>query len=270
VKRRPQEAGQRGPVELLEHAAELCAQDLGACALQAAASLAFCALLAWGILYCLRAPNAFDDSGLIGLGLALAYLLLKLAQNHFSLRLAARLGLPGPSMDGERWAARLRNQSAWQPWSFFVLPLCALALFPLAHASAFFHSLSLLDDGSVGPLALARRAWDQSKRAVFQLHMVHQLLFGLGFLAWVNLWALVLGAAAVAHALGYVGFINLDPRAAMNSTTLLLLTGAAWALLQPLAKAVHALRASEALAATEGQDLAARLEALGPVEGAGA
>jgi hypothetical protein len=96
--------------------------------------------------------------------------------------------------------------------------------------------------------------------------MAHQLIFLLGFLAWINLWALLFAVAGLFHDAGHVGLLNVDPEAAMNSTTVLLLTGAAWALAQPLAKAAHALRAAEALAATQGQDLAARLEALPPLE----
>jgi hypothetical protein len=265
VKRRAPDAGQRGPVELLEHAAELCVQDLGASALQAAATLAFTALLAWGALYCLRSPRAFESAGALGLGLAAAYALLKLLHNHFSLRLARRLGLVGAGPP--RWGARLRNQLAWQPWSFLCLPLSALALLPYPFVSAFFHNLGLLDDGSQRPWPLALRAWALARRSVLQLNLAHQLLLGLAFLAFVNLWALFFGVAYLLHdALSYRGSINLDPEAALNSTTLLLVTGAAWAVVLPLTKAMHALRASEAEAESQGQDLAARLEALGPLE----
>lgn len=251
---------ERSAMELLEHAAAACAQDLPACLEQVAASLAFVAALAYALIYFERAPLAWEHAGLAGLGLALAHLWLKQQQAAFAVRLGRRFGLEHAQPQvGGRW----RNQAVWQPWSLLLLPLAAVAVLPLPHVSAFFHNLAVLDDGRSGPRQLGERAWALSKRQVMQLQLVHGMLLILGAMVFINLLAAVFGVALLGQELlGLQSALTRDPRAAVNSTFFLLCLGAAWALLQPVAKAVHVLRASEAGAAAQGHDLALRLEAL--------
>ncbi|HXB96865.1 MAG TPA: hypothetical protein VNZ54_02360 [bacterium] len=256
---------QRGPMQLLEDAMALCAEDPAGCALQVAVGVALSAGLAWAQLDLLRNPEAAGQVGWVALGLALAHASSMWLQARQASALRRTLGSGGDAVSAPgQW----RNQAAWQPWALLGLPLAALTVLGLAQVSAFFCNVALLDDGTERPGALGRRAWALAGRAPLQAQTSLAILAALGLLIFGNLIAGVFMAGKLAKVLlGADSVLTLYPDGALNGTFFILCLGSTWALLRPVFVAMHILRWSEGEAGPRGEDLALRLRNLAPAPG---
>ena len=210
-----------------------------------------------------RSP--FADEHLAGeaLGAAALFLWMKSFQALFARALSASLaGTPAPPITVRRCRRIFTSQAALQPTSLFLLPLALLpAALPFPWVFAFYQNATVLADGESHELgSLVNKSRRQAVLWPGQNHILLAVLFGFGvyvFLNWCTVCFLVPQLAKTLFGLDSV--FTRSPLALLNSTFFAAMFGLTFLCVDPLVKAVYALRCFYGDSLQSGEDLKAEL-----------
>ncbi|MBW8864615.1 MAG: DUF4129 domain-containing protein [Verrucomicrobia bacterium] len=197
------------------------------------------------------------------LGMAVLFLWLKCWQAVFASALRERLAaLPPTKWDLHRILRLVFVQGIAQPSRLFLLPVAFAATVPFGWVMAFYENVTVLGDGSeLRVRKVLRRAWAQARLWPAQNHMLLMLLSLVAFVLWLNALIAVLTVPQLLKML--LGIETAFSRAGVwvvfNTTFLAVTVALAWLALDPLLKAVYALRCFHGEARKDGADLLAEL-----------
>lgn len=256
-------AAEPGAIELCEEATHLLRQTPpGLAALYLTGTLPF----ALAFLYFWNDMRLTVDGAarlpLSAAVVAVLFLWMKVCQAlcASSLRAIAAGSSPHPITAGRIWRVAL-SQAAVQPLGLVVLPLSAVALLPFPWTFAFWQNLSVLDEGAGGGLrSLAARASLQARRWPRQGILLQGIFAIAGLLTLANIMLAALILPGLLKTLfGVETLFTMSGFLAINGTLFLSATGVTLLLLDPLVKAVFALRCHYGEALATGEDLRAEL-----------
>jgi hypothetical protein len=199
------------------------------------------------------------DAGAIQL--ALAFLWMKTLHAAFASRLMGQLsGLPATAWTWRRWMGMAVIQSTLQPLGLVALPLSAVSIIPFPWVWTFLQNLNALADDAGGSVRAAiRSAATQSKLWPAQNLLVLVLVKIAWIVAALNAGVVIFVLPFLAKMLaGMETQFTLSPLAAFNSTFLLTAGVIGWMAVDPIIKAVYAIRCFRGLARHSGEDLRAR------------
>lgn len=211
--------------------------------------------------------GAYADRRCAGaaLGLALLYLWMKAWQAVFSARLAARVRLQDEApWSAGRWLRILATQAAIHPWGLLLFPASFLPLMvPTPWVFAVLQGVTATADASDGSaLECLRRAWRSNARWSGQNHAIVGLLIVVAAGVLLNAAVVLAILPHLAKTLfGLDSQFTLSHESLLNTTFLMAACAVSYLVLDPLVKAVYALRTFESESVHNGDDLRARLKA---------
>jgi hypothetical protein len=209
-----------------------------------------------------RSP--FADQHLAGSALVLTgiFFWMKFWQAIFARQLRAVLaGSPPPPLRARQAARIFITQGALQPTGLFLLPLAVAAFLPLAWVYAFYQNLTALDQGDSAEVGgLVKKAVRQASLWPRQNHLalMEPSVFGLFvFLNWSivcfllpGLWKTLFGVESV---------FSRSATSLLNTTFFAAMFGLTYLSLDPIVKAIYALRSFYGESLRSGEDLKAEL-----------
>lgn len=210
---------------------------------------------------------ALADSRLVtsSLGLALLFLWLKTCQSVFAARLLDRAN----STESEAWTLRrwiriFVTQAILQPSGLLLLPVALLITVPFGWVAAFYQNATVLADRAEGrPGTCARLAWQQALLWPGQNHGVLSALTAAWFVAVLNAGIAVFTVPQLLKMLfGVDSRMTLSPETLLNTTFLAVIVALGTLALDPLTKAVYAIRCFYGVSLATGDDLRAQLRHL--------
>jgi len=211
--------------------------------------------------------SALADEHLVGaaLGVALLFLWMKFWQAIFARHLrAAFAGEPPPPLGLRRGGRILIAQTALQPSGFFLLPLALILTLPFAWVCAFYQNLTALAVAETGETrSLVKQAARQAALWPRQNHTLLAVLFGFGFYVFLNWTSVCFVLPHLAKMLlGVESVFTRSPSSLFNSTFLAAMLGLTYLSVDPIVKAVYALRCFYGESLESGEDLKAELRRL--------
>ena len=253
----------KGALELIEEAVHLLrTAPGGVLASYYVGTLPF----ALGLLYfwtdMSRSPWANQHLGGATLGMAALFLWMKFWQALFARGLRGVMAgkpLAWPSLRESRriFAA----QAALQPTGLFVLPLGLVLVLPALWVLGFYQSLTALGDGQAPTLrVLLGKAGQQAARWPSQAFVVLLVLSGFGlcvFLNWTTVCLLLPGLVKMLF--GFESAFTRSGLGMLNTTFLVTMFCLTYLSVDPLLKAVYALRCFYGESLQSGEDLRAEL-----------
>jgi hypothetical protein len=213
-----------------------------------------------------RNPLAGSHVAEMALGLALLFLAMKLCHARFAALLRAQFAHKPPTeWELRHYGSLLVQQSLLHSTGLFVLPLCLVfvPLFGLVYS--FYQNVTVLADPSEGSFALARRAWRHTVLWLRPQYLVLSLTFLFGFFVFLNLLAAVLWLPGILKM-----FFDLETPfsrstfALLNSTSIAAVCFLVYLCVDPLIKAIYAVRGFYADSVASGEDLKADLQQFSP------
>jgi hypothetical protein len=222
---------------------------------------------ALGLLYFFadmsRGAFAQRHCAVASLGMALLYLWLKCWQTVFATKLHERLS----AMSASRWTVRrILNvavvQGVIQPTRLIVQPIAMVLTLPFGWVSAFYENVTAIGDGTdPSARAVFKKASAQARLWPAQNHMLLLVLGTLALFVWLNAMITMMTVPQLMKM--FLGIETTFTRAGywiMWNTTFLTATIAlGWLALDPLVKAVYAIRCFHGSATKDGADLLAQL-----------
>lgn len=191
-------------------------------------------------------------------GMALLFLWLKVWQSVFSELMLATHGCRTPEKNSRRrWLYRITLQTAVQPWSLVAVPMSLLIALPFGWVWAFFQNITTLGFSPETSLrAVLKEAWRCACWAPRQNHLLLSALTIVFVAVSIN----VISAFAFIPFLLKAWFgihttFSRSPDAYWNVTFFAVVFTLSWVAVDPLMKAVYALRCFYAQARTSGEDL---------------
>lgn len=197
------------------------------------------------------------------LGMAILFLWLKCWQSVFASALRASLGgVTAGKWNVGRLVRLIFVQGILQPSRLFILPVAFVATVPVGWVFSFYENVTVLGDGTekgvrpvLGRAALQCRLWPQ------QNHLLLGLLSLVALVLWLNAFIAVLTVPQLLKM--FLGIETAFSRAGIwvifNTTFLAVTLALAWLALDPLIKAVYALRCFHGEARKDGADLLSEL-----------
>lgn len=257
------EQGKTG-LELLEEAGHLLrTSSAGTVASYYFGALPFvlCLLYFWADMS--RSP--FADQHLAGgaFGLAGLFLWMKFWQAIFLRRLRAAISKTSISPLSLKQSARLFfTQAALQPIGLFLLPLALALTVPFGWVFAFFQNLSALGDTEIPELRpVIKQSIRQAALWPGQNHILLALITGFGLCVFLN-WAMVcyILPNLVKMLFGSESVFTRSSMSLLNTTFFAAMFGLTYLCVDPLLKAVYALRCFYGQSLESGADLKADLK----------
>jgi hypothetical protein len=253
----------KGSLEVIEEAIHLLrAIPLSAFATYYLGTLPFvlAALYFWADMS--RSP--FADQHLAGaaLGLAILFLWMKFWQAVFGRELSAALvGGSGPPLTLKRCARILSAQSVLHPTGLFLMPLALVSVVGFPWLYAFYQNVTVSGMGDSEKLGdFATRCMKSARLWSGQNHVLLVALFGFGLIVWLN-WATVCFAlpGLIKMLLGMESVFTRSGFSLVNTTFFAVMFGLTYLSVDPILKAVYALRCFYGESLKSGQDLRAEL-----------
>jgi len=248
-------------LELLEEAVHLLrSMPVGVLCLYLIGALPF--LLGSLYFWADMSEGAFaqDHAGLESLLVLLLFVWMNCWQTAFAAEMRAKLsGNGSPPWTLQRIGRVLLVQGGVQPTCFLALPLAALVALPFARVFAFYQSVNC-DAGGTDFSEAVAAARKQSGRWPRQNWIILCLISLCALVCFINLILLILNAASLLKS--FFGFETVTTRTVrnmLNSTLFCTVSALTYLAVDPLVKAVYALRCFYGDAASSGDDLRARL-----------
>jgi len=269
-RRRVRQPGEPGAIDLIEEGVHLLRRT---------------SVGAWSVYLCGVAPflvgflffwTEMATSGLAerhlpvaSLGMALLFLWMKVAQCYFASGIrAALLGGSAPRWTLRIWLRTLRRQGFWQATGLIVLPIAFVLTIPFAWAFAFYQNLLTQDpteeEEEEGEEDGNRRLVQDNWRLAKMWHEQNWMLLSLSgmvfLLSWLNWLSVVFFGPYLLKTL--LGIETVFSRVGMNlfnSVTLFACLLLAYAVTDPVVKAVYLLRRHYGESRRTGADLRLRL-----------
>jgi hypothetical protein len=266
VKSRGQRS-ERGVIQIIEEAVHLLRlASPGTLATYYVGSVPFVLSLLYFWADLSRNPFAGGYASAAALGLALMFVWMKCWQAVFTERLLAGLrNAEAERMTLARLGRLVTLQAFLQSTGLVVIPMAAVMALPLPWVYTFYQNVTVLGQGrDSGWRRIAGQAWDQAKVWPWPNHLVLGVLFIFGFVVFLNLAAVVLWTPGlIRDLLGVESVFTRSGIHALNTTFLMITTGLTYLCLDPLIKAVYALRCYYGLSIRTGEDLRVDLSRLG-------
>jgi hypothetical protein len=217
-------------------------------------------LFFWGEMS--RSPFASRHLASATLRLAVFYLWMRFWQVIFLQHLRASLsGSASPSLTIKRSARILITQTALQPLGLFLLPVALVLTLPFPWAFAFFQNAAVLCHGESAELGLLIK--QSCRQAVLwprQNHLALVLLLGFAFAIFLNCGMVCFLLPGLVKTLfGVENFFTRNPVSLLNSTFFAAILILTYLCVDPLVKAVYALRCFYGDSLESGEDLKAEL-----------
>ena len=211
--------------------------------------------------------SALADAHLAGaaLGVALLFLWMKFWQAIFARHLrAAFAGEPPPPLGLRRGCRILIAQTALQPSGLFLLPLALILTLPFAWVCAFYQNLTALAAAETGEArSFVKQAARQAALWPRQNHTLLAVLLGFGFCVFLNWTSVCFVLPHLAKMLlGVESVFTRSPSSLFNTTFLAAMLGLTYLSVDPIVKAVYALRCFYGGSLQSGEDLKAELRRL--------
>ena len=210
-----------------------------------------------------RSPFASQDLPEAAMLLAVLFVWMKTCHVLFGRRLRAALaGKPTHNWNLRQGLRVAFCQAVIQPSGLFIIPLSLIPVLTYPWAYAFYQNVIVLaDEDSADVIGLVRRAWKQAAFRVRQNHMV--LLIALPFrlfvfLNWVAMATLI--PSLIKMLLGIETIFSKSPGAMLNSTFLTAVIGLTYLTVDPILKAVYAVRCFYGDSMKSGEDLKAEVK----------
>jgi hypothetical protein len=196
------------------------------------------------------------------LALAGLFLAAKLGQTVLAEALLADAAGDAPPRWGvPRLGRAVLVHATLQPWGLFLLPLALVLTLPAGWTVAFFQNATVLAGSeNATPIEVARRSWKAARTWPLQHAGILSILSGLGIFLFLNLLALTFLIPMLARMLtGVESVFTRTPWSVFSSTVLATLAMLTLVCLDPVFKAVFALRIFQSRALTTGDDIRAAL-----------
>jgi hypothetical protein len=211
--------------------------------------------------------SAFAGERIGGSSLLVAVLFIHMKCWHAVFAGHLRTMLMGGEMRWD-WARVLRlvaTQAIWQPTGLIVRPCAYLATLPTVWVSAFYQNLTVLGDGADDERSPAARAWAQAKLWPWQAHSIFGALAMFGVFVWLNTFAVLAFLPQLLKMLaGWETMASRSPGAwVMNTTFQTVVIAVTFMCLDPVWKAVFALRCFYGESVRSGADLQVQLKGVG-------
>lgn len=203
---------------------------------------------------------AQDHAGLESLLVVLLFVWMNCWQTAFVAELRAKLsGNSSAPWTLQRIGRMALVQGGIQPTCFLLLPLAALVTLPFARVFAFYQSVNC-DGGVTGFTGAVAAARQQAARWPRQNWVILGLISLSGLVCFVNLILLIFnGAYLLKSFFGFETMVTRSVWSMINSTFFATVSALTYLAVDPLVKAVYALRCFHGDAFSSGEDLRARL-----------
>jgi hypothetical protein len=203
--------------------------------------------------------SGLADQHLVGgaIGLTALFLWMKLWQSVFALKFSAQIASqPTPKISAPIILRALASQAFLHATGLFVIPVAANILVPIVWVFGFYQNATIfgLREPSLG--ALSRRSWKQACWALGQGHAALATLSLFSIFVFFNVAIAIIGAPHLLKILlGVESNTTLSVMSGFNTTFLAAAAGVTYLCVDPLFKAVFAMRCFHGEARTTGEDL---------------
>ncbi len=206
---------------------------------------------------------AQDHAGLESLLVVMLFVWMNCWQTAFAGELRARLsGNPSAPWTLQRIGRMVLVQGGIQPTCFLLLPLAALVTLPFGRVFGFYQSVNCDDGGSSFSEAITA-ARKQAARWPRQNWIVLSLLSLSGLVCFLNFVLVIFnGAYLLRSFFGVETMVTRSTWSIVNSTFFAAVASLTYLAVDPLVKAVYALRCFYGDAQSSGEDLRARLRGI--------
>ena len=230
-----------------------------------------------GLLYfwAVMSTSSFADTYCTGasLGVALLFIWMKLWHTFFARHLKAILcHEPPPSASLPVALRTMTTQAIIQSSGLVALPLASLLLVPFGWVYAFYQNVSVIDDGKGTNLNdICRNGWRQALLWPRQNHFALIIFSFFSFFVSVNVGMAIYGLPYLLKTLlGIETFFSMSGPATsvLNTTFFATMFCITYLCVDPLVKAVYALRCFYGASLKTGDDLRADLTAINLKEAA--
>ena len=203
--------------------------------------------------------SGLAEQHLVGGALALTalFIWMKLWQSAFALKLSAQIANePAPRLGARALFSALAAQTLLHAAGIFLLLLAAQIILPIAWVYAFFQNATVLAFREPSLAALVRRSWKQARFAPMQNHSALSVIGAFGLFVFVDVMIVMLSLPHLLKMLvGTETTFTLNAFSSFNSTFLIAAVGVTYLCLDPLFKALYALRCFYGESRTTGEDL---------------
>lgn len=261
----------RNALELIEEAVHLLrTAPVGALATYFVGTLPF--VLGLLFFWADMSESAFASRHAVdaALGVAALFLWMKFWQAIFAQQLHARMaGRPAPPLDFARCRRVFISQALLQPTGLFLLPLASVPVLPLPWVYAFYQNVTVLDDGSApntrGVIAKAGRHAGLWPR---QNWLLLTIMSGFGLFVFLDIVSAgYMLPQLLKMLLGIESVFSMSGTSLLNSTFFAIAAGLAYLCVDPVLKAIYALRCFYGESLTTGEDLKAEVAGFAAARG---
>lgn len=210
---------------------------------------------------------AYQNVGVWSLVLALLFCWMKTGQWLFGRQLRTRLGA-----EVREWRLRdLPRLSAILLFihvtGLFLLPIALVLAVPFPWLYAYYHNATLLDwKPGVGLRQYSARAYDQAMLWPGQNHLVLMIVGLFALTVWLNLLLSIINLPDLVRTFtGIETEFSMSLAALLNTTTLAATTVLTYLIIDPLMRAIYAIRCFHGQSLATGEDLLADLGTLRPL-----
>lgn len=211
--------------------------------------------------------SAFAEQHLVpaALGLSALFILMKLLQSMFALRVYDHMAHTTKSVFTlKSIVRRLAFQAGIHASAFIIMPMALLATLPYVYMVAFYqnaHALVPEDDQRLG--TVIKRLWTVAAHAPRQNHVIYMIFLAVRIGVLANVGVLIYTVPQLLKSFfGFESVFTLGGFTPMNSTYIVTALVLTHLITDPLVKAVHALRCFYGESEQTGEDLKAALISL--------
>jgi len=246
---------------------------------QAVGLLRQTSLSTWSIYLCGLAPfilgllffwTEMASSGLAtdilpfaSLCMGVLFIWLKATQAFLGKGIRDALGATSSSWSAADWLRVIRVQACWQPSGLLILPISFVLTVPFAWVFSFYLNVLMADprSDSYGKTGFAGQNWRLARIWLEQSWTLLSVFGVILFFTWLNWLTLFIFVPYLLKALlGIETIFSLLGMGALDSTAFFACLLLAFAVTDPIVKAVYVLRQHYALSVRTGSDLLIRLD----------
>jgi len=209
-----------------------------------------------------RSPFANSHLAEAALGVSALFLWMKFWQAIFARRIRAQFaGEPPPQLNFHRCVRIFLTQTILQPLGFFIIPLAILPLIPFAWIYAFFQNATALAAADGTASKLFNKSWKQAALWPIQNILTLAIMLAFGFCVLLNWTTACLVLPELFKMLfGIESAYSKSPFAMLNTTFFAGMVGLTYLCVDPILKAIYALRCFYGESLQSGKDLKAELK----------
>jgi hypothetical protein len=262
-KRRVKQIEEEGCIDLVERAVHLLRRTpLASLALFYVGAVPFCMALLFYLADMAASPFAAERCAGGALGLALLYVWMKCWHAVFCSRLYA--------IAAHRKAGPLKAREIFQlihfqltrsTWSLLAIPIAATIMIPFGRVYAYYQNLTIVDCARLPAKEAVALAGDKSKPWPKQNHYMLAILYGFGYLVFINVVTVVGQVPGLLKSLvGIESEFCMSYHWMGNTTFLTAVAVLTYLVVEPFIKSAYVLRYYACESITTGEDIIAELK----------